>query len=541
MHPNHNYRHSRRSACDRCRGQKLRCERDHMNGMSCERCLKAQEICITSMNQPAQVILPSNHGQNLVARDDREHQRFNPRHKSISVLHKSSGSRVKKLVHSPSPIPRRHSMKEHHYWGGVQPMPVFPTASFCSPSADFGFNMPLELGNMMVPVEQWSDPLSKWSTDAYNLPSDWMPSDQLYPCEANSCFPSAFTNDALPGARQATEMAISDPFQITRLKYGENESPFGIKELPDSAWVNQPDPTTITKPPPTTTSQAVLSSLKDIRKSLLRLKIGLLEDLELFENGSTLLQSSSLFYEDSNLSIETLDLPIYRLVEHSSWLLAIIRSSCGMAEESLDATFATQRFEPENSRYEDSLFILPDAGDSGGDEGGTTISPHDSGYHTTVTSPDRTTSSTIPRCDIALWLGILEAHCSLVRIYRAIFMRLYQLFLIIPPTDAATILLLPKVRFGQFHLDGNLIVQIQLLVDFSSTMMSKLDQALKLRSSSAQHQEDQDFDPSQTLRQKGWPTSIRDIVLAQEQDPCEMSLMEIMDCLRQLVKDTVVI
>ncbi|CAI7592253.1 unnamed protein product [Penicillium palitans] len=401
--------------------------------------------------------------------------------------------------------------------------------------------MPLELGNMIVPVEQWSDPLSMWSTDAYNLPSDWMPSDQLYPCQTNYSFPSVFTNDVPPGAGQATEMAIPEPIHTKSLNYGENESPFSIKYLPDPAWVNQPDFATITKPPPTTTGQSVLSSMKNIRKSLLRLKMGLLEDLELFENRSMLLPSSSFFCEDSNLSIETLDLPIYRLLEHSSWLLTIIRSSCGTTEDILDATFATQQFEPENIGYEDSLFILPDAGDSGGDEGATTVSPHDSGYHTTTTSPDRTTSSIIPRCDIALWLGILEAHCSLVRIYRAVFMRLYQLFLIIPPADAATILLLPKVRFGQFHLDGNLVIQVQSLVEFSSTMMGKFDQALKLRSSPAQPQDDRKFDPSETLRQKDWSTSIRDIVLEQEQHTCEMSLMEIMDCLRQLVKDTVVI
>ena len=367
-----------------------------------------------------------------------------------------------------------------------------------------------------------------------------MPSDQLYPCEANYSFPSAFANDVPPGVRQATEMAIPEPFQTKRLNYGENESPFGIKDLPDPAWVNQPDLATVTKPPPTTTSQAVLSSMKNIRKSLLRLKMGVLEDLEVFENRSMLLQSSSPFYEDSNLSIETLDLPIYRLLEHSSWLLAIIRSSCGTTEDSLDVTPATQRFEPENIGYEDSLFNLSHAGGSGGDEGATTVSPHDSGYHTTTTSPDRTTSSIIPRCDIALWLGILEAHCSLVRIYRAVFRRLYQLFLIIPPADAATILLLPKVRFGQFHLDGNLVVQVQSLVEFSSTMMGKLDQALKLWSGSAQPQEDREFDPTETLRQKDWSTSIRDIVRAKEQDTCEMSLMEIMDCLRQLVKDPVV-
>jgi hypothetical protein len=265
--------------------------------------------------------------------------------------------------------------------------------------------------------------------------------------------------------------------------------------------------------------------------------MGLVEDLEVFETGSMLLESSSFFYENSKLSIETLDLPIYRLLDHTSWLLAIVRSSCGTTEENSDAILATQRFKSENTGYEDASFILPDTGDNGFDGDIATVSPHDSGYHTTTTSPDRTTPPT-PKCDIALWLGILEAHCSLVRIYRAVFMRLYQLFLIIPPVDAATILLLPKVRFGQFHLDGNLITQVQLLVDFSSTMMGKLDRALKLRSSSPQRQEDRVFDP-ESVRQKDWSTSIRDIVLSQEQDPCEMSLMEIMESLGQLVKDPV--
>ena len=171
MHSIHNYRHSRRSACDRCRGQKLRCERDHMNGMSCERCLKAQEICITSLNQPAPVILPSNNGHDLVAREDRESQRFNQRHHSMSVLHKSSGPRVKKLIHSPSPIPGRYNMKEHQNWGGVASMPAFPGGSFQSPSADVGFNMPLDFGNIMAPLEQWGDPHSNSSTDGYNLVS----------------------------------------------------------------------------------------------------------------------------------------------------------------------------------------------------------------------------------------------------------------------------------------------------------------------------------------------------------------------------------
>ncbi|CAI7658860.1 unnamed protein product [Penicillium glandicola] len=401
--------------------------------------------------------------------------------------------------------------------------------------------MPQDFGNItniMGSVEQWGDHHSTWSINPYNFASGWMQSDQLYPYEENPWFPSVFTGDVPPSARQAIEMAISQPFEYKRLNYGENDSLFATKDLPDPTWLNHPDLVTTSKPLPMTTSQEALLSMQDIRKSLLRLKVGLLEDLELVENGSMRLESSSLFYENSNMSIETLDLPIYRLLDHSSWLLAIIRSLCGTVEEGLDVTLATQRFESQNIGYD--VCIVPETVDNGLDEDITTLSPYDSGYHTATTSPDRMTTPTIPKCDIALWLGILEAHCSLVCIYRAVFMRLYQLFLIIPPADAANILLLPKVRFGQFNLDGNLIVQVQLLVEFSSTMIGKLDRALKLPPASVQPQGDREFDPHETVRQKDWSTSIRDIILAQEQDPCEMSLMEIMDCLRQLAKEPVI-
>lgn len=56
---------SRRSACDRCRGQKLRCERkttSEHGGNACKRCIKARVRCITSpqrrLGRPRQQSLP---------------------------------------------------------------------------------------------------------------------------------------------------------------------------------------------------------------------------------------------------------------------------------------------------------------------------------------------------------------------------------------------------------------------------------------------------------------------------------------------------
>lgn len=98
MQPVMNYRQSRRSACDRCRGFKLRCERDQVNGRSCERCLKAQVECTTSAAQPTQSfssmrkdIYPFSRSCGDIPRDADI---------SSALLHRPCDSRVRKSVRS---------------------------------------------------------------------------------------------------------------------------------------------------------------------------------------------------------------------------------------------------------------------------------------------------------------------------------------------------------------------------------------------------------------------------------------------------------
>lgn len=45
---------SRRSACDRCRAYKLRCQRDEQPNEPCDRCLKAHLVCTTTFDQASQ-------------------------------------------------------------------------------------------------------------------------------------------------------------------------------------------------------------------------------------------------------------------------------------------------------------------------------------------------------------------------------------------------------------------------------------------------------------------------------------------------------
>lgn len=170
MHSTHNYRHSRRSACDRCRGQKLRCERVNMNGMSCERCLKAQEICITSVNHPTTAILSSNHGQDI-ASSQREVSRFVENHGSMSLLHKSYASKVKKSIHPSSSALGRSQSKMHSYWEEPPTLPSATRESLFPSSSDHEFNRSLDPGNIPAPVQLWGEWNSYWSTGSYNLVS----------------------------------------------------------------------------------------------------------------------------------------------------------------------------------------------------------------------------------------------------------------------------------------------------------------------------------------------------------------------------------
>jgi len=172
MHSAQNYRHSRRSACDRCRGQKLRCERAHTNGISCERCLKAQEMCITSVNQPTPAILPSNHDQNLIS-SHHESSRFDGSRDSMSLLHKSFGSKVKKSLYSPSTTMGRYNTKMHDYYGERTALPLLPGDKFLPSLGVNGFNMPPHFGNVQAPVEPWGDQYLYWPTGAYNPVSSY--------------------------------------------------------------------------------------------------------------------------------------------------------------------------------------------------------------------------------------------------------------------------------------------------------------------------------------------------------------------------------
>jgi hypothetical protein len=166
MHSALNYRQSRRSACDRCRGFKLRCERDQVNGRSCERCLKAQVVCTTSVGQPAPTYLPSKGDSGTLSRD--RGRVLTSERMPMPVLHRSSASKVRKPL-ACSGAPRREDNQYSGCWRSPDLFPSLSTGNIASVE-DIGLQMS-SLPASSFPFEQWRDPYASWGLGSHDLVS----------------------------------------------------------------------------------------------------------------------------------------------------------------------------------------------------------------------------------------------------------------------------------------------------------------------------------------------------------------------------------
>lgn len=151
MHPTSNYRQSRRSACNRCRGFKLRCERDQVSGRSCERCLKAQVVCTTTISHPTQNFNPSKTSTpTLPSKYDGSYCSLD--RLSMPALHKPYLSRVRKPVGSYGM--QSHDKQSFPSWRG------FDLYSYIESDIASGSN---------------DLPLSFFSDSSVSVPHDYLP------------------------------------------------------------------------------------------------------------------------------------------------------------------------------------------------------------------------------------------------------------------------------------------------------------------------------------------------------------------------------
>lgn len=304
-------------------------------------------------------------------------------------------------------------------------------------------------------------------------------------------------------------------------------------------WESKPEPTIFDAPASTVPTDQAFAGPYGLRKKLLRLNLDLIEDLELLEAGYMTLGSPSLLKEDIHPTVGKLDLPVFRMLNHSTQFLELLQSETrgNSLDTSLGLTSESEPSQVSPSLYEDAKSPSTDLMSGRIDDGEITAATHDSGcFSLTEQSSERARGAPFTKCDLSTSLNILATYCHLVRIYRAIFTQLYQLFLIVPPADAAAFLLLPSLQFGQFHMDGNLTVQVQVLIELGSSMLEKIERALGLSYGSPREVGDETSPVSYILAESPL-ASVRDHIAAQEQASGGIPLKETMNCLRQLLKD----
>lgn len=107
---------SRRSACDRCRAYKLRCQRDERPNEPCDRCLKAHLVCTTTFE-------PTSQRQNRCSHVHSNDGGGRPENNRPRELHLPSPERANT---SPPPSSGQASTKDSGY-GSRLPSVILPS------------------------------------------------------------------------------------------------------------------------------------------------------------------------------------------------------------------------------------------------------------------------------------------------------------------------------------------------------------------------------------------------------------------------------
>ncbi|KAJ5526066.1 hypothetical protein N7494_012716 [Penicillium frequentans] len=270
----------------------------------------------------------------------------------------------------------------------------------------------------------------------------------------------------------------------------------------------------------------------DVRKRLFKLNLEMIDDLELLETGSDILQPSAFPGSDTGSSAGKLEIPVFRMLNHSTQFLEILQSGIGASEDPLHLIPSIEFPNGETNTFE---YLKPFSEGVEKINESSALSHHSDHPTSNPALSDQMRDSLPPACDVSTSMGMLTAYCHLIRVYRATFNQLYQLFLLVPPADAAAFLLLPSSQHGQFHMEGNLTVQVQVLIDLSTNMLAKIERALGISCSET----DECMGPVASVLASGPLTSVRDHIITQEQVECGIPLKETMSCLRKLVSDPI--
>lgn len=438
------------------------------------------------------------------------------------------------------------------YWEGSATLPHVPGQSAPPSLEETSFHPSLDIRNLQTPLEPWEGSDLCWpvGTDEFASPHkarDWLPitdshhlvqgstdcitSEKTYTQEDPSTYSPKLIGELWLETRKETEVTFNMPVECQQMSYYGPEPPFASNNVPEVHCTSRPGGAGIDDNPMLSFDHGAPDCQKEARKALFKLRMELVEDLDFFGGSCNVFAVSSYPPENVASSMERLTNSINRLLDHSTSLLDIIRTLQGTGarvDRISELTPSTQPQHFQNCRSEGSLMFHSDAGENGFDESVTTTPSNDSGYQTATGSPGHSTTS--KSIDVTLWLGVLEAHCYLVRIYRGVFTPLYQLLLLARSGDAVDVSLLPDLQYNHAYVDENLRANVKVLVELGSTMI-EIEGAVELLSGCNWIENGRESNMLGKGNEVDW-LSIYEFVSMQEQDPFEMSLREMMKWLR---------
>lgn len=463
-------RQSRRSACNRCRTYKLRCERTPVDGDSCQRCFRTGVLCATT-------------NERYDARSSAKQAQQTSSPTDVFGGREADGAALQPGTHQGDPGRREN------FGGGSQPA------------------MDLGLGTPMRP----------------------------------SSIDFGFTNFSFPSEHHGGQQSAS-PTPLDHTHQGQ-ESLAGIPALnhPSGVSTSRDSAIALTRvTTPSTGSLAAAPSFPNPVRDLHELCYKLAEDQDVLDTGN-------ISTPGSPGSEDIMETAAQRALRRTTSLSEILKSMA--AREQIQTRCASQRYhssptsrEPPSSA---GSFAYIGMG-SGADPSPTTL-------RRKRTQPDP-----------VLVTAVSTAYILLIRTWRDIFLQLHRL-LVLATTDLPSSsdrfrlpMLLPSLQLGGFTVQNNPTIQVVVLLELVSSMLSVVEGRLGIaeqwprnqavdRHPHHQHQQQTD-EAVMVLKPFTDPVaiSIRETLLSQEvlriaaaeDDECglaQLSLRELMDEIKKQV------
>ncbi|KAJ5485549.1 hypothetical protein N7539_005537 [Penicillium diatomitis] len=462
MHSNMNYRQSRRSACDRCRGFKLRCERDHASNRSCERCLKAQAVCTTSLSHPVSTLSQSSSTDHTLSSQyvggtlgyDRLY---------LNALHKTTASRVKKHATSSNTF-RFHANQEVDPWTTCEPwISSWANNTVPSPYAYW----PLERTDTDHSPTTGMESIAP-SNGNFNYQEQTLSLEQLQPYgyyDIRNEHISVSASDTISSLQSSLSRQIQPEIEKIELIDGIDNS---ISSTNNEGATPDDSPLYSAK-----LSPAV--DLNAVQRRLLRLSLAILDDIDSLETDEGSVYTMETCINSTN---DRLDDLILRMLTHSTELLTILNFDSAATNDHLSLSFTKYlgQWSPCAQLWSTDQFISTEGLVIG------RAPPLVNSGHTTPRSPSPAAAGTVMSPErVCIYLSMLTAYQKLIRFHHIVYSELNKFIINADFLGEMEICFPRSLSFIQTALSSNEGVQLQLqaLVHAFSNLLDKLQSGLQ--------------------------------------------------------------